>query len=308
MSEVWAYSESQGLRLEIAGAAKSLTEESGGTPFLVNLAGKEEPEESPLPLLTVQSAGASLRSTEARAEALARAARARTPSLILVGATREGREVASRLAVKLKVPCLSDVANLRLAERLVGERTVSGGRVIAIVSAGLPCVATVKAGAYRPETGGSQQVASMEVGEVAESSRLLETRNKEQGKVDLTHAKVIVSAGRGFKKKEDLALAESLAEELHGALGCSRPLSSDYGWLPEEHHIGLTGVNVKPDLYLALGISGQLQHIAGIRDAKMIVAVNTDKDAPIFQAADYGVVGDLYKFIPAMVERLKKGV
>ena len=111
-----------------------------------------------------------------------------------------------------------------------------------------------------------------------------------------------------MKKKEDVAMFESLAESLGAAIGCSRPISSDLGWLPEECHIGLTGVSVKPDLYLAIGISGQLQHVAGIKDSRIIAAINSDKDAPIFQASDYGVVGDLYQLVPALQKLLSSRV
>jgi electron transfer flavoprotein alpha subunit len=117
---------------------------------------------------------------------------------------------------------------------------------------------------------------------------------------------VVVSAGRGFANKEDLEMAVELAEAMGGAVGCSRPLSSDLGWLGEEQQIGLTGSHVHPRLYVAVGISGQLQHVVGIKDSKVIVAINKDKEAPIFQVADYGVVGDLYQVLPAFTKVLRE--
>jgi electron transfer flavoprotein alpha subunit len=142
------------------------------------------------------------------------------------------------------------------------------------------------------------------VGPLSSRVRRVETRPKPKGSVDLRSAEVIVSAGRGFKKKEDLDLARALAAAIGGALGASRPLSSDLGWLGEEYHVGLTGIYVRPRLYVAVGISGQLQHVAGIKDSGLIEAINKDKQAPIFQVADYGIVGDLYQVLPALVAAL----
>jgi len=240
------------------------------------------------------------------AEALARAATKKRPSAVLVGATRTGRIVAARLAAKLRLGCLSNVYRLRVqGSSIVGDRDVFAGKVVAEVKADLPCVATVKVGTYPAMSEGSTGLEVEEVGSLHRSVRLVKTLEKREATTDLRGASVIVSAGRGFKTKEDLRLAEDLAKALGGALGCSRPLSSDYGWLPEELHIGLTGVTVRPSLYFALGISGQLQHVAGIKESKVIAAVNTDRDAPIFQVSDYGIVGDLYQVVPTILKILK---
>ena len=130
-------------------------------------------------------------------------------------------------------------------------------------------------------------------------------KEKSKAQESLKDAEVIVSAGRGFKKKEDLAVIEELARVLNGVVGASRPLTSDLGWLPEERQVGLTGTTVKPKLYFAIGISGQIQHLTGMRDSRVVVAINTDKHAPIFQECDYGVVGDLYAVVPALAKELK---
>jgi electron transfer flavoprotein alpha subunit len=211
------------------------------------------------------------------------------------------------LALKLGSGYLSEVRNLKVeGEGLTGERTAYAGKITATVNCGFPCVATVVKGFYDPATGSRGQVETLRVeGIQGPKTHLLEVLQRQKGTVDLKNASIIISVGRGVKKKEDLVMIEELASALGGAVGCSRPLSSDLGWLPEERHIGLTGVAVRPSLYLALGISGQLQHVAGIKDSKIIAAVNTDKDAPIFQVADYGIVGDLYSVVPTLIKLLK---
>ena len=137
-------------------------------------------------------------------------------------------------------------------------------------------------------------------------TQVLKIKDKISQMLRIEEADIIVSAGRGLKKKEDLKLIASLAKVLGGAVGCSRSVAADLKWLPEEHWVGLSGHKVKPKLYIAIGISGQVQHIAGIRDSKTIIAINNDPNAPIFKACDYGIVGDLYEIVPALTKAIKK--
>ena len=281
---VLAYSENESVAAEVSAAASELARQGGGTSLTLT----SHPEVT----------------AEVAAEALMRSMGPLKASVVVVGGTRSGRETAARLAAKLKGGCIADASKLAIdGGKLVGVRSAYAGKVVAKVSCGFPAVATVKVGAFQKAATPAES-KSLDVEGISQKATVVGRTPKVMGSVDLKSAKVIVSAGRGVKKKEDLKMLEDLASRMKGALGCSRPLSSDLGWLPEEHHIGLTGVTVKPDLYLAVGISGQLQHVAGIRDSKVIAAINTDKDAPIFQASDYGVVGDLYQVVPAMMKAL----
>lgn len=133
---------------------------------------------------------------------------------------------------------------------------------------------------------------------------LVETRPKGGESVDLTAAKRVVGVGRGFAAQPDLGLAEDVASRLGAEIACSRPIAEGVGWLPAERYLGVSGATVRPDLYLAVGISGQVQHMVGVHNAKVIVAINSDKNAPIFEQADFGVVGDLYKVLPELAKNL----
>ncbi|WP_243678211.1 electron transfer flavoprotein subunit alpha/FixB family protein [Vulcanisaeta distributa] len=139
------------------------------------------------------------------------------------------------------------------------------------------------------------------------SIKVVSTEEKPKGKVRIEDAELIVSVGRGFKKQDDLKLAFELAEVLGGAeIGCSRPIAADLKWLSEDHWVGLSGHKVRPKLYVAIGISGQPQHLAGMMESKTVVVINNDPNAPFFKNCDYGVVEDLYKFVPALTKRLKE--
>jgi electron transfer flavoprotein alpha subunit len=136
--------------------------------------------------------------------------------------------------------------------------------------------------------------------------KVLERKQDPISDVNVSEADVVLCVGRGLAKQEDLALIEELAESIGGVIGCTRPISEDYSWLPTDRYIGLSGQKVQPKLYIALGSSGQIQHIAGCRDAKTIVAIDKDESAPIWEASDYGIVGDLYEIVPALIQELTK--
>ena len=138
------------------------------------------------------------------------------------------------------------------------------------------------------------------------NTRLVETKPKTAKGVKLSDAAVIVSFGRGVRKKEDMTIVEELAKTIGGVIGCSRPIAEDLRWLPEDQYVGLSGQKVNPKLYLALGISGQIQHLTGIRNSRIIVAVNNDPKAPIFEYSDYNIVADLYQMVPALIDAVKQ--
>ncbi len=224
--------------------------------------------------------------------------------LLLVPATKNGRDVAARVAQRLQVGCSTDTVALRASHgSLEVDRAVLGGSALATLRfAKLPAVATVPSGVFEPK-GGHQGTAkrTMEVTTDARNAAIIGIAPQAAGGVRLEDAKVVVAAGRGLKKKEDLKLCDALAAAVGGEVGCTRPLSADLKWLSESHWIGLSGKRVRPKLYFAVGVSGQIQHVAGMRDSGTIVAINKDPDCPMFSNTDYGLVGDLYEIVPALV-------
>lgn len=245
------------------------------------------------------------------AAALAQIAEQADADLLLVGSTLRGREAAGRLAQKWGAGCITDANGLRVEEeRIVASRYALGGNTVAeqVITSPRQVIAvmpqTVEAAASAP--GASGEVVQVALAPEPSAVTLVERRPKETGSVDVESADVLVCVGRGIDKQEDLALAEALAAALGGVVGCTRPVSHDRHWLAESQMIGISGKASSPRLYVGVGVSGQIQHAVGITGARVTVAINKDRNAPVFKVADYGVVGDLYEVVPKLTERLKK--
>jgi len=234
----------------------------------------------------------------------------RKPSLTLIGHTAFGVDLAPSLAAELNAPLATDCIDLDFEEeRLVVVRQVYGGKVN--VKASLrkseSYVVTLRPGTFeaqevKPLGGETIEIASP-LSEDIDYKRFIEFFEPPAGEVDISAADVIVGIGRGVRDIENMPVVEKLAEALGGVLACSRPIV-DKGWLPKDRQVGTSGKTVKPKLYFAIGISGQFQHVSGMKNADLIIAINKDPKAPIFRAADYGVVEDLFKVVPTLTNRI----
>jgi electron transfer flavoprotein alpha subunit len=246
-------------------------------------------------------------SPEALAPAIAELLGKEQASVVLVGGTGSGKHLAAQLAASLKAGLTTDAKALAIKDgRLETQRILYAGLAVCDESLELPAVATIPARTFLAPPPAAQPgaVESLEVQADTRVTVLSVTPTDSEG-VDISAATKLVSVGRGFAKKEDLALARDLAGTLKAELACTRGVAEDEHWLPIERYIGISGQTVKPELYLAVGLSGQVQHMVGCRESKVIVAVNKDEQAPIFEAADYGIVGDLYQVLPLLTAALK---
>jgi electron transfer flavoprotein alpha subunit len=246
---------------------------------------------------------------EAASAAIRAAVEAAGADLVLASNTPTGWDVAPRVAAALDAGFVSDCFSVAAdGEALAFKRRVFNGKLDASISAsGGPVVATVQPGATAPfegSTSGSVEKLAVSVGEV--KSRFVEIKQAESKGVDLTKADVIVSGGRGVGDPEKFSeVIQPLAEVLGGAMGASRPVV-DAGWLPHEYQVGSSGQVVQPKLYIACGISGAIQHLVGMKSSNYIIAINKDPDAPIFEVANLGVVGDLFEIVPALTKAVSE--
>jgi electron transfer flavoprotein alpha subunit len=315
MAGIWIFAEKKELVLELLTLGGQLAAAGGGKLTAVVPAAEGDPADyiaagadevvllSPLP---------EDMSLAAWLPVLAGEIKAADPEAVLLAATSRGKEIAARLAARLETGLASNCLSLAPGtdgDALVMERLAYGGAALQRVAiTGRPVLATIPPRTFPPSAAVPGREGSVRTlpPPPADAVRIVARKEKERSAQDIAAAKTVVCVGRGLEKRDDLQLARQLADALGGEIGCTRPISEELHWLPDNLCIGLSGVQVKPDLYIGLGVSGQIQHLTGLRGARLICAVNRDPNAPIFPAADLGIVGDLYDVTPKIIAEIKK--
>lgn len=249
-------------------------------------------------------------SSTAYAKCIAEVAKQVQASVVLMAATSMGKDLAPRVAVKLEAGLAADCTAVRAdAETVVATRPVYAGKALLEVALTSPHkVITLRPNVFSAGESSGATVVPQTVDLAftdTDFASVVEDVSASSGRLDVSEADIIVSGGRGMRGPEHFHLIENLASALGGAVGASRAVV-DAGWRPHDEQVGQTGKTVSPSLYIAIGISGAIQHLAGMSSSKYIVAINKDKDAPIFQVADYGIVGDAFEILPALTSEVKK--
>lgn len=249
-------------------------------------------------------------STTAYSKAIAESAKLKNADIILISATSMGKDLLPRVAARLEAGAASDITELRTENgSLIATRPVYAGKAnVEIKLTSEVKIFSLRPNVFSPEKNGTADPETEEINiefNDNDFSAVVKDTKVSSEKIDVAEANIIVSGGRGLKGPENYHLVEELAQVLGAAVGASRAVV-DAGWRPHSEQVGQTGKTVSPNLYIACGISGAIQHLAGMSTSKCIVAINKDKDAPIFQVADYGIVGDVFEIIPALTEEFKK--
>jgi len=232
-----------------------------------------------------------------------------SPNAVLIAATAMGKDIAPRFAARHDVSVLADVMDLRLdGDRLVGSRPVYSGKARAEVDCGNAAlqIATTRPNVFLAEARDSPEprVEPLDLGDVQPRAKVVKVETSESKELDVSEADIIVSGGRGIKGPENWPLIRDLQQALGAALGASRAVV-DAGWIDHQHQVGQTGKVVSPSLYVACGISGAIQHLAGMGTSKVIVAINKDPEAPIFKVATYGIAGDIFQLVPEVAKAVR---
>lgn len=306
--------------LEALGAARRLVQKTGGEVAAVLIGDQVASEAKTLAaggadkIYLAEAPELRLYSSEGYAAILADLAKRTQASLILMGATAMGKDLGPKVAAKLKGPFMGDLTGLEIGDGggAIATRPIYAGKLLSTLKSRQPTlqVATLRPNVFTVNPPDPARAPAIEKIAPPINLSTLGAKVKEVvatvgSKVELTEARIIVSGGRGLKAPENFKLVEDLAEALGAAVGASRA-AVDAGWKPHAYQVGLTGKTVSPVLYIACGISGAIQHQAGMSSSKYIIAINKDPNAPIFKIANYGVVGDLFEILPILTEAVKK--
>ena len=313
---VWVYSEDDNLALEIINKGRELADKMQATLTAILLGSNVQENAHQFiqhgadNAFVVDSPELKEFRVEPYLGALTTLAKQHSPDTILMGSTRRGKELAARLATRFETGCVPDITKLALNEqgRLVAERLVYGGIAAAkITFSTKPQIVTIPPRTFEkptPAPDRTGEIVSTSMAFEEAKTEVLEVKQIEASQVKIEEARVVICGGRGVEKKEDFKTFYELARLMGGQVGNTRPLAEDRKWFSE--WVGLSGHKIKPTLYVGCGVSGVIQHVAGIRDSQIIVAINKDAEAPLCEAADYVAVGDLYEILPALVDAFKR--
>ena len=301
--------EFQDITFEMLGRAKEMADSSGGQCVAVTFGSMNEKAGELGAADSVISVGGSDDfNPESYAAAVQSVVSAKSPSLVMVGSTSMGIDIANAVATVLDIPTISYCTDINTSSSGFScTSSMYGGKMNAVTNVDGSAVTMILAGAFNADVGrisGSPTVEDFSADFGAGKIRFKQLIEPEVGDVDITQSKILVAVGRGIGSEDDIELAEELAEVLDADLACSRPLV-DAGWMPKAHQVGKSGMKVKPKVYIALGISGAPEHIEGMKSSSTIIAINSDKNAPIFDVAHYGMTEDLFDVVEELVEELE---
>ena len=314
-SSVWVFSENDDLMLELLAGGRAIATSRNAELAAVLAGSAVESKAEKLiqhgadKIFIVDHPALERFQVDTFLDALTTLVKRNTPETLLVGSTKNGKELASRLAARLEAGCTPDCTQLTVngEGRLVTKRIVySGNAVVTATYIRKPQIATVPSRTFEKlePTERKGEVVKAEVEIEPPKVEVVAVNKVEVADVKIEEAEIAVCGGRGIERKEDFKPLQELAQLLGGQVSNTRPLAEDRKWFTG--WVGLSGKKTKPALYIGCGISGMIQHVAGMRDSRVVVAINKDPEAPIFEVADYVVVGDLYEIVPALVEALKK--
>ncbi len=317
MAGIWVLAETEERMLELLGLSKLLSPKLGCEVYALTWGEERDAQkyiEHGADEVLLMSPPGSGETLTAYVPVIAEEAKKMDPDVILVAATTRGKELAARLASALGTGLVSESSDFQVAQdgkTLAMQRVMYGGAAVQTVRClTRPQMATVPPRCFAkalPEPGRKGEIRSLPPAPPYPVT-VVERKPRSGQETNIEEARVVVCVGRGLEKHEDLEMVRELAKVIGGEIACTRPLAEELKWLPEETYIGLSGKKVKPDLYIGIGVSGQVQHTTGIRDSRIILAINKDENAPIFDMADLGVVGDLYQVLPELTKQLREAV